>query len=375
MKLCAGFTLMELLVVLLIIGVLSTVAVRTIDATRGRALFDQTAAEMQDLVQAVVGDPNRIIDGRRNDFGFYGDLGRLPTDLRELTESTDPRWRGPYLRREFLGDSTGYLFDAWGNPYTYDATTGVISTIGDGKYPMTVRVIDSMPQLTDNSVLGSVADADNNPPGDASVTLVLRLSSGLAPTTPTDRGGYYRFDGVPIGTHRLVAYYQALDDSISRWVSVAPRTRNVVDFRFSRPFRNFLRMVGSAEPTADAAGFLVTIVNTTTTPIELRDATFVDAPDSAFFRALTWDGTMMPGYPLTPPTPGYGHGQTMPVNYLNPSEGRPIEGEMTQTVTLGFREARKDSFGLGDTANISGGAFRLRFNDGSEISFTLPVSP
>ena len=37
-----GFTLMELLVVLLIIGILSTVALRTIDATRDRGLFDQT---------------------------------------------------------------------------------------------------------------------------------------------------------------------------------------------------------------------------------------------------------------------------------------------------------------------------------------------
>jgi prepilin-type N-terminal cleavage/methylation domain-containing protein len=65
-----GFTLMELLVVLLIIGVLSTVAVRTIDATRDRSLFDQTAKEMKELVYAMVGNPEIVANGRRVVLGF-----------------------------------------------------------------------------------------------------------------------------------------------------------------------------------------------------------------------------------------------------------------------------------------------------------------
>src|SRR5512137_2401815 len=96
-----GFTLMELLVVLLIIGILSTVALRTMDTVRDRSLFDQTAAEMQQIVKAITGDPSLISEGRRTDFGFYGDMGRLPDSLPELVRNTSnsPRWHGPYLRR------------------------------------------------------------------------------------------------------------------------------------------------------------------------------------------------------------------------------------------------------------------------------------
>ena len=82
-----GFTLMELLVVLLIIGILSTVALRTIDATRDRSLFDQTTKEMNQLVYALVGNPDLNYDGRRVDFGYFGDMEQLPTGLPDLVRN------------------------------------------------------------------------------------------------------------------------------------------------------------------------------------------------------------------------------------------------------------------------------------------------
>ena len=89
---------MELLVVLLIIGILSTVALRTIDATRDRSLFDQTSKEMNQLVQAMVGNPDLSYDGRRVDFGYYGDMEQLPPndDLRYLVRNTtgSTAWHG-----------------------------------------------------------------------------------------------------------------------------------------------------------------------------------------------------------------------------------------------------------------------------------------
>ena len=162
-----AFTLMELLVVLLIIGILSTVALRTIDATRDRSLFDQTTKEMAQLVQAMIGNPDLTYDGRRVDFGFYGDMGRLPQDLKELVhnETSSPYWHGPYIRPTMGGDTASFRYDGWGNEYAYNQGTGTISTVGNGKYTMTVRVVDSLLQLYYSIVTGTVSDVDNNPPG------------------------------------------------------------------------------------------------------------------------------------------------------------------------------------------------------------------
>jgi hypothetical protein len=147
-----------------------------------------------------------------------------------------------------------------------------------------------------------------------------------------------------------------------------------VDFRFSRPFRNFLRMVGQPHLATDSSGFTVTIVNAMQVAVNVRNVLFALAPDSAWFRALTWNGNTMPGYPLTSEA-GYGAGDSMPMNRISPGTNYPIQGNMSEEVTLGFLNCRVDSLGVGDTARIQGGAFRLRFSEGSEISFTLPVSP
>jgi prepilin-type N-terminal cleavage/methylation domain-containing protein len=126
-----GFTLMELLVVLLIIGILSTVALRTIDATRDRSLFDQTTKEMDQLVKAIVGNPDLTYDGRRVDFGYFGDMEELPKNLKDLVRNPgSAAWHGPYLRMAAgaVGVDTGYLFDGWGHYYNYDSTARCFST-------------------------------------------------------------------------------------------------------------------------------------------------------------------------------------------------------------------------------------------------------
>ena len=377
-----GFTLMELLVVLLIVGVLSTVAIRTIDATRNRAFFDQTAAEMKGLVKAIVGDPELVTDGRRLDFGFYGDVGRLPSDLRELVENvnSDSRWHGPYVRREFAADSVGYLHDAWGHPFTYDRTSGIITSLGDGVHPMTVRVADSLGQLSDNAVVGTAVDAENNPPGVVPVYLGLYTPDGdFLASRVADRGGYYEFSprtGTPIGIgmYRLVAQYGLGNtDTIARWVTVPPRSRVVVDFRFGRPFRNLIKMVGTPQLYTDTSGFTASVVNDDVYPIEIQSIDLIEAPDSAYLRDVKIDGTSWPGFPLpsTPPTNGYGKGSTIPL-----LGGTTIPADRSHIVTFGFYDFYQDSLGPpSPKANLASGTFRLRFSDGSEVTFTLPSTP
>ena len=383
-----GFTLMELLVVLLIIGILSTVALRTIDATRDRSLFDQTTKEMDKLVQAIVGNPDLTYDGRRVDFGYFGDMEKLPNDLRELVHGAgDVAWRGPYVRLAASGDTASYLFDGWGNPYTYNQSLGTIRTEGNGKFPMTVKIADSLSQLYNNIISGTITDIDDNPPGTQSMSIFdVRLyynnpdaHGGSAYQQATvDAGGYYEFSptapngptDVLIGIHKLVATIPG--ESLTRWVTVIPRSRTVVDFKFTRSFWNKLRMVGAAEPATDSSGFRLYVVNDQPDDVTISWLHFFQTPDSAYMRDFLIAGTRGTGFPLGPADLGIGDGDT--VHFASVT----IAPNGSQLVELLFQQFFPDSILAppNDTlANVCGKEFQLRFSEGSEIKFTVPFPP
>ncbi len=372
MRRAQGFTLMELLVVLLIIGILSTVALRTIDATRDRAFFDQTTKEMDQLAQAITGNPDMTYDGRRVDFGFYGDMGKLPDDLRDLVHNPNPsdtNWRGPYVRQTVGGDTAGYLLDGWGHLYTYDRDAGVIRSDGNGKYSMTVRVADSLVELYTNTISGTITDADDNPPGDkaANISVTLNFSTGRSRFKTPDPGGYYQFsiaanDTVPIGTHRMVAKMVG-GDSITRWVTVSPRSKTIVDFRFSKSFRNQLRIVGAPARAADTAGFLIHVVNDGTTEDTVNWIVFKQSPDSAYMRDFAVNGTEGGGFPILPGLLGKCQGDT-----VNVVPAAVVPPNMSQQFDFQFMDFHTDSLGDSAKVDIRGMTFRLRFSDGSEIA-------
>ncbi len=363
-----GFTLMELLVVLLIIGILSTVALRTIDATRDRSLFDQTTKEMRELVNAMVGNPEITANGHRIDFGFFGDMMRLPNDLRELVENTtnSPNWHGPYLRRELLQDSIGYQFDAWGNPYTYNSVTGTIATLGNGKFPMTMRVVDSIPHLTNNTITGNITDAENNPPGEKAPTVgvYLYLPNGTVYFTRPDAGGYYEFTPathgpIPVGHHKITAKRPG-GDSIVKWITIVPRSKSIIDFRFTKSFRNYLQIVGAPVLSGDSSGFTIKIVNPGGDPDTVRWIKFQDAPDSAYMTWLYIRNHEQRQWEYNP-RPGKGDSFNIMPSFL------VVQPNSEEIVEFSFYNFTKTPTG-GDKRNIFNELFRLRFSDGSEFN-------
>ena len=121
----SGVTLLELLVVLMILSIILTAAVKTWDVTLERGRAETTSRKLNQLVSVIVGDPDYIVAGRRADFGFVGDMGRLPDNLGELVvapPASPPEsscWRGPYIRSTFNESSDGYRMDGWGDAIVY----------------------------------------------------------------------------------------------------------------------------------------------------------------------------------------------------------------------------------------------------------------
>lgn len=99
----SGFTLVELLVVLVIIGLLATLVAPNFIGQSEKAKPKTARVQLENLRNAL-------------DM-FQLDVGRYPStqeglDALRLRPNSAPRWSGPYLRDELPADP-------WGNPYFY----------------------------------------------------------------------------------------------------------------------------------------------------------------------------------------------------------------------------------------------------------------
>jgi len=229
-----GITLLELLVVLMILSIILTAAVRTWDVTLERGRAETTWRKLNQLVGAIIGDPDYIVAGQRADFGFIGDVGRLPNKLEELVafQANPPessRWRGPYLRSTFNESPDAFRIDGWGDTiyygrqqYNSNDSLWVRSYGGRGFMDrtrwQTVNLPYSYKALTDNTVSGQIVDVRNKSPVGhphqdsiipyLKVTLYQPIDGVLeiADRAALDAANF-EFSLVPQGTHRLVAMY------------------------------------------------------------------------------------------------------------------------------------------------------------------------
>jgi len=102
---CKGFTLLELLVVMVIIGLLAGYV--------GPKYFAQVGKSETKVAKAQIDALEKALDQYRLD------TGRYPTSEEGLAAlnqkpANEPRWGGPYLKKDVPADP-------WGKPYTYRA--------------------------------------------------------------------------------------------------------------------------------------------------------------------------------------------------------------------------------------------------------------
>ncbi len=105
LKTQSGFTLMEMLVVLVLIGLIAMVAIPQITRMLGSAKSKAATIQMETLSTAL---------------RFYQlDVGEHPSSSEGLeplwSANNKPGWNGPYIRQE------RQLQDPWGNAFVYRA--------------------------------------------------------------------------------------------------------------------------------------------------------------------------------------------------------------------------------------------------------------
>ena len=136
-----GFTLLELLVVLVILSGAAFMTLNILTDGSGQVRFDDTKNRLKMIRRAVAGDVMLSVNGEPMLSGFVADVGRLPNCMQELLVRTDidcdsdgtleadipdwqvddvvtgvsqtglsSGWRGPYLKT-----FDGVFRDGWGN--------------------------------------------------------------------------------------------------------------------------------------------------------------------------------------------------------------------------------------------------------------------
>ena len=116
----AGFTLLELLVVLVIIGLLASYV--------GPKYFSQIGKSEATTAKAQAQALEKALDTYRLDVGRYPTTEEGLQALMVAPASVAARWSGPYLKRESP-------LDPWGRPYVYRApgANGEYEVISYGK--------------------------------------------------------------------------------------------------------------------------------------------------------------------------------------------------------------------------------------------------
>ena len=113
----AGFTLVEILVVVMILGLLTTIVMVKVSGYTEKTRIETTRASIMSIRTAID--------------SFELQLSRYPKNLEELVIEGDEKWPGPFLDTEEVPK------DAWGNAFKYEILgkrIRVTSAAADGQF-------------------------------------------------------------------------------------------------------------------------------------------------------------------------------------------------------------------------------------------------
>ena len=238
-----GFTFAEILIVVAIMGIVTSIALKNLGSTDDRANYEVTLADLQKLKRAIIGDENARSNGERVSFGFIGDIGGLPSTLNALMSrgglgpakiDTNIQiaygWMGPYLEAPFTGDVSGFKTDGWGNEYVYstvqfsnapgDTVVALISSLGaDGAVGGTGYDADIFVEIPKDRVVtdvtGSVIEVSGNPVLAATARVYEPDGVGglTSKSASTDASGNYTITNVSQGVRAITVQLSSGEES------------------------------------------------------------------------------------------------------------------------------------------------------------------
>ena len=227
-----GFTLVEVIVILVVLSILAAMAVPVALRIFERTAEDTTREEMNNLKKALLGDPQKLQTSFRNDFGFLGDIGCLPTTAfpaapaldRLSTQGTYPGWTFDSAKQAGAGWKGPYITGAPGEEFTKDQLgNSYVYTPAGGACPLTATLAsngpDGLPSTADDittsivanettaTIRGTVKNTSGAGLGSVPVELYYPSNGTLTTSSPatTDASGNYSFSSAPFGARAVKA--------------------------------------------------------------------------------------------------------------------------------------------------------------------------
>ncbi len=209
---------------LVLLSILAAMSISFFSNEPDKVKFDQTKRKIEVLRQAILGDDTQDNEGQRKNFGYHGDMGKVPGTLTDLiTQGTQPAWsystyygfgagwRGPYLHSGFTG-GPAITLDEWGKTFAYTTTPAppTLTSYGaDNKAGGTSVDTDISTQFSFNSRMATVKGiVAMNATHLSSQSVELRYPNPVSGSLTfnvqvSDANGYFAFSSVPFGVRSL----------------------------------------------------------------------------------------------------------------------------------------------------------------------------
>ncbi len=373
-----GFTLVEVIMVIIILGIMASIAMKSLDSGLEATRSEETKSELRQLSAAISGNPELYSNGIRTDFGFVGDIGGMPPNLDALVSNPGyGTWNGPYIHSDFSSYSDDFKKDAWGHDYIYTGST-TIRSVGSRTDTIDYVLTSSVNNFLRNTVSGKITDAVGNPPGANAANLRVSLrypngSGGYADSILTpNSSGNFTFNGyVPIGNHTIQAIYTTTNDTVTSFVSVLPKSDVKTSIRF--PGALWAAEDGSGSGTSSSLVYVdgsSQALGSGQASIQFRISNSSDQAivvtwikltygTEAYYEEVRWGGTSV----FSNSSPRAGSDEQ--VGFSIPQNVSANES----SITIRVNDFTSVQNGSGSRVNMQNKDMTVEFSDGSSISF------